>query len=291
MSERMTPSSGLDYRQISKILCEAGMGAKLYEKEHPLFKQIFTCYIESGLPLAVCVDNTEAFGNTIHSVVCIGRKELDLKTCGLATKDIDGLTVYSWNDSIDEFVFNDDNCSCYRIVPFEKTGNYYSECDEDSGEEGWDDIRISGFIVPLPEKVYMDAEIAIKVSDYYAVNILDIPAESVMRTFLVSNRTYKDYVMHNDDFSQEVKEFIVALPMPKFVWVTEISTVDSFRNHKTNSLVLLDATSVRAEGNERSVILAVNGDEMFYYSDEIGDLDYVDNIFAKEFESFTGNLK
>ena len=33
------------------------------------------------------------------------------------------------------------------------------------------------------------------------------------------------------------------------------------------------------------------GDVMFYYSDEIGDFDYVDNIFAKEFESFTGNLK
>lgn len=289
--ERMTPSSGLNYQQVSEILCEEGLGAKLYDWTHPMFKQIFTCYVESGLPLAVCVDNTyNGIGEVTHSVVCVGRKEIDLGGCRLASRDADGKTIYLWNDSINEFVFNDDNCSCCRVVPFEKTGNYYSDLD-DGGKDGWDDMKITNFIVPLPEKVYMDAEIAIKVSEYYATNILEVPDESVIRTFLVSNRTYKDYVMHNEDLSKDVKEFLVGLSMPKFVWVTEISTEESFRNKKTNSLILLDATTISAEGSDRSVILAVNGDEMFYYTDEYGDLEYVDNIFPNEFESFTGNLK
>lgn len=38
-----------------------------------MFQELFTCYIESGIPLAVCIQ-TDDFG---HAVVCVGRHKTD----------------------------------------------------------------------------------------------------------------------------------------------------------------------------------------------------------------------
>ena len=72
--ERQLPSSGLSFEQISVALRELGFGTKVYMApqlpENPtkddvdafnqassLFKETLYCYLESGIPLALCMEN------------------------------------------------------------------------------------------------------------------------------------------------------------------------------------------------------------------------------------------
>lgn len=277
--ERQLPSGGLSFEQISIALKSQGFGCKVYECSNPMFKELFTCYIESGIPLAVCIQ-TETFG---HAVVCIGRNRIEHS--GIDQSSIEGNDYYFWNKSIDKFIFNDDNFPCYQPTTF-STPTYYYNIDE------WNDGKITHFIVPLHPKVYVDAELAIKASNYLAINKLQIPKKSVIRTFLASNRTYREYIMRNVDMTEEEKLIYLQIDMPKFVWVTEISDMASFLANKVNSLILLDATGSNIDNEGYSSLL-------FYQTKGIGTFfDKKDRWFnnipislSSYFEAFNENLK
>lgn len=280
--ERQLPSGGLSFEQISSALKNQGFGCKVYEYSNPMFQELFTCYIESGIPLAVCIQ-TDDFG---HAVVCVGRHKTDrcaIDTVG--TCNIMGGNYYVWNKSIEKFIFNDDNYPCYQPTTFNKPTAYYRSSEWDSG-------RITHFIVLLHSKVYLDAELAIKAADYLAIRKLRIPEKSVIRTFLASNRTYREYVMKNPDMTEEAKVVYLQIDMPKFVWVTEISDRTSFLNNKVNSLILLDATgsNIDNEGYSSLLFYQTNGVGTFFNKKNR----WFENIplsLPSVFEAFNDNLK
>lgn len=194
--ERQLPSGGLSFEQISIALKNQGFGCKVYEQSNPMFQELFTCYIESGIPLAVCIQ-TNDFG---HAVVCIGRNKTERQVIeSKGTYRLEGIEYYVWNKSLDNFIFNDDNCPCYQPTTFLKPTAYYSKTEWDSG-------KITHFIVPLHPKVYLDAELAINTSNYFVIHKLKAPPQSVIRTFLASNRTYREYIMRNEDIDETVKQ-------------------------------------------------------------------------------------
>lgn len=280
--ERQLPSGGLSFEQISSALKNQGFGCKVYERKNPMFQELFTCYIESGIPLAVCIQ-TKEFG---HAVVCVGRNETNRTVIDSAgTINIMGGNYYVWNNSIEHFIFNDDNYPSYQHTTFKKPTAYYNSKDWDSG-------KITHFIVPLHPKVYLDGELAIKASNYLAIRKLNIPEMSVIRTFLASNRTYREYIMRNPDMTEEAKSVYLQIDMPKFVWVTEISDKDSFLNNKVNCLILLDATGSNIDNEGYSSLL-------FYQKRDVGTFfnkknRWFENIslsLPSLFEAFNDNLK
>lgn len=280
--ERQLPSGGLSFEQISIALKNQGFGCKVYEYSNPMFKELFTCYIESGIPLAVCIQ-TNDFG---HAVVCVGRNETNRQIIDTAGEyEIMGGKFYVWNNSIEHFIFNDDNCPCYQPTTFSKPTAYYN-CPD------WENGKITHFIVPLHSKVYLDAELAIKASNYLAIKKMKVPEHSVVRTFLASNRTYREYIMKNTDFTEDERLIYLQIDMPKFVWVTEISDKASFIANKVNSLILLDATGSNIDNEGYSSLL-------FYQTNGIGTFfnkknRWFENIpisLPNMFESFNDNLK
>ncbi len=280
--ERQLPSGGLSFEQISVALKSQGLSSKVYEKSNPMFKELFTCYIESGIPLAVCIQ-TKDYG---HSVVCVGRekKDRDIINRKGMTKILDK-HYFVWNKSIDNFVFNDDNLPCYQMSLFEHPTECY-------GLEEWNAGEISHFIVPLHAKVYLDAELAIKASNYIAIKKMNIPEKSVIRTFLASNRTYREYIVRNKDFSEKEKQAYLHIDMPKFVWVTEISDRDSFLKGKVNALILLDATgsNIDNEGYTSLLFYQIDGKGMFFNKKN----SWFENIslsLPPNFDAFDENLK
>ena len=114
---------------------------------------------------------------------------------------------------------------------------------------------------------------------------------SVIRTFLASNRTYREYIMKNGDMTEEEKLVYLQIDMPKFVWVTEISDRTSFFENKVNSLILLDATGSNVDNEGYSSLL-------FYQTKGIGTLfnrkiRWFENIpisLPSRFETFNDNL-
>lgn len=280
--ERQLPSGGLTFEQISSTLKQQGFGCKVYEKENPKFKEIFSCYIESGIPLAVCIQTPE-FG---HAVVCIGRKKTSRDIVNRATPtDIFGRNFYIWNKCIEQFIFNDDNYPCYQQATFDNPTAYY-------GTPDWDNGKITHFIVPLHPKVYLDAELAIEASNYLAKNKLNAPNDSVLRTFLASNRTYREYLMTNLDLGAKEKESYLQIDMPKFVWVTEIANKDDFLSNKISGLILLDATgsNIDNEGYSSLLFYQINGDATFF-NKESRWFEKISLSLPNKIQSFNGNLK
>lgn len=280
--ERQLPSGGLSFEQISIALKSQGFGCKVYEHSNPMFQELFTCYIESGIPLAVCIQ-TKDFG---HAVVCVGRNKMQrqvIERKGMCT--VLGNSHYVWNKSIDNFIFNDDNCSCYQPTTFQNPTAYYHRSEWDSG-------KITHFIVPLHPKVYLDAELAINASNYLAIHKLKIPSQSVIRTFLASNRSYREYIMRNEDMTEIEKQVYLHIDMPKFVWVTEIADKDSFLTNKVNSLILLDATgsNIDNEGYSSLLFYQINGIGTFF-NKEIRWFENIPISLPTHFKTFNENLK
>lgn len=284
--ERKIPSSGMYYDQISNILKRHGLSCIVYDYENPRFKELFTCYVESGVPLAVCLLDRD--GTIGHAIVCVGRKNISREKvkeiyASQIDKD-DTITLISWNMAIDEFVFNDDNVPCYQIAKFDEPAKHYED-DE------WNKVKITNFIVPLYKKIYIDAETAIDTANNLLVETIGIESGTVVRTFLTSSRSYKDYIAKNSDFSQMMKQKLLTLDMAKFIWVTEYANVHSFCNEKANGIILMDATGHIDTEDVSSIILYQKGTSVFVYNQKTKTHHEFENFMSTYFNTFKNNLK
>lgn len=271
--ERQTPSRGLNFQQISLSLQNQGLACRVYDKDNPKFKEILSCYIESGIPLALCIES-KTFG---HAVACIGRRTIDRSAVALRPVDVKGRIYFEWNKSIDEFVVNDDGATCYQVMNYTNPCSYY-------GKPDWDGMEITHFVAPLHQKIYLDAELAIEA----ALNLVcdyGYDAGSVIRTFLTSSRSYREYVMTNDSLSEEQKQAFVELDMPKFIWVTEISDGVSFKASQVNDIILLDATSGKQD-MYNSIIFKTQGGDADIYDKQSHDFKTLPFKFSQNFNSF-----
>lgn len=285
-SERIFPSTGLTYKQISYILKQFGLGCVVYEHKNPRFKELFTCYVESGFPLAVCLfDKDETIG---HAVVCVGRKNIPRDKIKevpvIQASEDNGVQLRSWNTAINEFVFNDDNMPSYQIASFDEPVKHYED-DE------WNNVKITHFIVPLYKKIYIDAETAIDISNNLLVEVIGDKFDNIVRTFLTSSRSYKDYIAKNEDFSQVEKQMLLTLDVAKFIWVTEYANMNSFCADKANGIILIDATGHIDTDDNSSIILYQKGTSAFVYNQRTKTHHEYENLMATKFNTFKTNLK
>lgn len=286
--ERKVPSSGMHYDQISNILKRHGLSCIVYDNENPRFKELFTCYVESGFPLVACLLDKD--GTIGHAIVCIGRKNVPrekVKEMSVSeTNKKNGVELISWNMAIDEFVFNDDNVPCYQVAKFDEPAKHYED-------EEWNKVKITHFIVPLYKKIYIDAETAIDTANNLLVETIGVESGNIVRTFLTSSRSYKDYVTKNSDFSLEVKQTLLTLDMAKFVWVTEYADANSFCDEKANGIILMDATG-HIDANVEdisSIILYQKKTSAFVYNQEEKRHREFEKFMPTRFNTFKNNLK
>lgn len=164
-----------------------------------------------------------------------------------------------------------------QVMNYENPCSYY-------GNPDWDGMEITHFVAPLHQKVYLDAEIAIEAAldlvYYYGYD-----DGSVIRTFLTSSRSYREYVMTNDSLSEEQKQAFVELDMPKFIWVTEISDGVSFKASQVNDIILLDATSGKQD-MYNSIIFKTKDGDADIYDKQIHDFKTLPFKFSQNFNSF-----
>ena len=286
--ERLIPTSGLTYNQISILLKKRGFETKIYkrdnpnflDKNHPRFQELFSCYIESGLPLIACIEGPIVH----HAVVCIGKSlEKKVKVDNMEAVEIKNNvhTLCYWNRNIDAFVVNDDNFPSYKIIDFQKPATDYQKGD---------DAVITSFIVPMHDEIYLPAELAIRATnvliDRWGIN------DCCIRTFLTTRRSYKRYIVNNDSFSIENKQALLRLDMPKFVWVSEFFDTASAESKKAQGVFILDATSNTRSGLLfNSLILAILNGNGVVIDQKTGDYKTYNTNFPKQFDWFGGNLK
>ena len=329
---RLLPSDGLTVEQESNIFKNSGLSPKIYYKwlqfdgveyvetyepyiNSPSLEEILHFYVESGIPVLINLrekDNREGIN---HSVTCIGHAENDVnaqlsevifedkKKNNKEEKTVDKYEEYVYNkltvlkswSACGGYVFMEDHSAPYQIRNLDdlKFGD-----DEKSIL-----YEIESFVVPLYKHVFMAAEdaykIVIDVIDESWNSIADCLNRSggfsndkiVIRLFLTTSRSYKQFRSTNTSSVNE-RVFFSQIVYPKFIWVCEYGSTESYANHKAIGEIIIDATAFK---NSVPVISIRHGNAITYRGPD--DPDYyamlrrdipIDNEFVM-FEQY--NLK
>lgn len=112
--------------------------------------------------------------------------------------------------------------------------------------------NILGILVPLPHGVVLTAEqaeakAARVIRLWHWTNQKTVPTNLVLRTYLSPSNEYKERIA-NSSIHSFVKYMIQGKPMPRWIWISEISSIDNHNTPNPNNRLLLgevlnDATS------------------------------------------------
>lgn len=288
--ERQIPSSGLSLDYISFAIKEYGFGSKIYSAdqylEHEL-NTILSTYIESGIPVIIGIKSA-----TIgHAIVAIGRENIDANniTQIKATIVKDSFKVFDYNDIDKKLIFIDDNYPPYQKAYPRNPAEHYESFE-------WKECSIFCFVVPLHSKIYLEAFSAKRaiysiLENYHTT--LDIENNTLIKYFLTSSRSLKDSISGNITYTTALKDLILSIALPKFIWVCELSTKDMLVNNECEGLILIDATEPNTLNTKPLILLVyknkfVNFAQKFEGNSELF-LDDLDESI--KFSPYINNLK
>lgn len=296
-SERQIPSKGLNIAQMSYALKEFGFGTRIYSKQQYAseFGGLLSCYIESGIPIIVAIDNRHRGGSIGHALLAIGHSKIEndqidalvpyttsntILTGALAAKCI---VLYDYDAIIKDFVFIDDNHSPYQKASLAQPARHYNA--------EWHNCEITYFIAPLYPKIYLEAYEA---KNYIRNFIITGPeplndnSQVLLRFYLASSRSFKDAIAKNDSFQEDLKSIIIETSMPKFIWVAEVSSQDLIKEKKANGIIIVDATEANIYFN-KPLILGAYQDKLILFDEISGNLE--SNVLPlQDFRIFEHNL-
>jgi hypothetical protein len=297
--QRQLPSSGLPSENISFVLKKVGFGTKVYaldkdtyNKEN--FREIFYAYIESGIPIIATLSSKEKYH---HAVVVIGRENISGQVNGKRDffSSFFGSKIYSFDSFLSDILVMNGNHPPYELINFDKP-----LLDNDG-----DFYNIKSFIVPLYSKVNVEAyqfknlflkivRILKEIDLEYRLEIIPSDHDCIVRYFLASSKSYKNYLARSPRLSVELKTLITGKSMPKFIWVGEIIDGKSLNpEQEVRSIVVIDATESGLQGH---LIYAKDCNKLILYDPDLkknGDekrfpaINVVDEIFY----TFADNLK
>lgn len=268
--ERVLPSRGITYPVLTKVLSEFGFSPRLYNisaidnyqysyvSQKDELRRWLHYYIESGIPVAVNLVPIGIAG-TAHSIVCIGHgkakpelKKTAYKKRWIAWGDRQfSHPLINSADFFDEYVVVDDNQPIYQVRSFDSFSLFA-------------DMAVENLAVPLYKRMFLDAPNAYTIIrsllhseifgiEAWAGEFLEKGENVIIRLFMASSRSYKDYRMHTMK-EPSVKQLYTLIPMPRFVWVCELYRLADYDSLLAFGEVAIDATSAPNRGH-RSLIL------------------------------------
>jgi hypothetical protein len=272
-SERQVPSKGLDIQQMSFALKEFGFGTRIYSEEYEKdFNKMLSCYVESGIPLILSIgDWHKDDGDIGHAMLCIGHEKVNDEQINAIPKnnfsdeklrkfaDKQKLSIYDWDDVIKEFVFIDDNNPVYQKALLSEPTKHY--------DKSWHNCKIHHFIAPLYTKIYLEA---FEAKNFALRFLLKGPKplkknrELLIRFYLASSRSYKDKLALNSSFDSDVRDMILEIPMPKFIWIAELSTKALIKQNKAEGIMILDATEANTFFNKPLIFALYEGNRIMF---------------------------
>jgi hypothetical protein len=268
--ERLLPSQGLDINKLSFAIKKFNFGSIIYSKSYYdngsifRFHNLLSCYVNSGIPVLLAIQNS----NIAHALSCIGVEKLnhtqieELNPTNFISQTqkeenlIKGINFFDLDDCKRKFIFSDDNYPPYQLALLEEPTKYYSDIT-------WRNTKITHFVVPLYAKIYLEAYNVKTYLYSYLISGL-FPLKNLtnyyLKIFIASSRSCKDYMVKNEEFEYNIKEIILELAMPKFIWVCEISNKELIKKEQANGLIIIDAT----EANKNDLIPMYSGHENFH---------------------------
>lgn len=275
LSQRHIPSHGLTPAQISDVFLKLGLSPVIRSNSvstpYGITDEVLS-YIESGIPIIGLITERE------HAVAIIG-----CSSPKLTNIDFQNLPPRMFEDFADKegkplrtnvilatkfishMVVNDDNYFPYRIL---------SRLPQKGDISSYTMRAINYAVIPLYPRiqlVYNDVRISFLA--LWKTGIYDWSEKIVARIFLTSANTYREYVNQNSAaFGRDLKNIVVHLEMPKFIWVVEVSSPEASKANLVNAIVLVDSTSATINKNpfllitEKNQIRYVDAEKSVAYS-------------------------
>jgi hypothetical protein len=234
---RLVPSLlGINIGQVCEIFARFGLYPEYFDRGlcsgDEEFERLLYTYIESGLPVVA--------GLPRHAVTLFGHVS-DYR----AAPSTRGFTYSS--AYLQGLIGNDDNELPYQVFPVAAT---------DTGCPGHLVNRkrmadVDSFVVPLHEKMFLSASRLFPLVEelvlrspigFSALNECASVDELVFRVFLTSSRSFKRS-SRGRILPEAVARVLLEEPMPKFVWVCELSTKAAYPDGLAFGEAVFDATA------------------------------------------------
>ena len=256
--ERQLPSDGLTMDEVSFVLKQYGFGPKLYSQtqyQESLF-EIIDAYIESGIPVMTGLKS--ATGGLGHVVVLVGKQYDQPNFKAVKTKNYTAfkrnVNYYDAADLAEYYVVQDDNQPPYSLITLDKPGALYSDTDSQS-------YAINSVVIPLYPRIYLEAFVAKNlIVEILKDTVLgcDFKDEFVLRFFLASSRSFKTHISDLEGFDADLKNSMLLVKMPKFIWIAEIYERDAFKyeSGEAAGLIVLDATETNQASTDTLIFAA-----------------------------------
>lgn len=279
-TERQIPSKGLRISQMSFALRDYGFGTRIYSREeYGLdFEWLISCYIESGIPIIIAMDNSPN-GSIGHALLAIGHEKINDAKIDDIEKYVSSddnlskqmtvkrITIYDYDSIKKDLIFIDDNRPVYQRAAVDNPAAHYPA--------PWSGCKITYFIVPLYPKIYLEA--------YEAKNFvlrflttgpepLKDDSQILLRFFLASSRSFKNKITTNTTIQEDLKYLLLETSMPKFIWIAEIGTKELMKQRMANGIVILDATEANIYFN-KPLILAAFQNKLISFNEKSGKLE------------------
>lgn len=296
-SERSIPSKGLSAYQISKIFLDVGFSSIVLNRtsrKGNLLKDAIVSYIESGIPVVAVISNREH----AVSVVGIGRYYQDDWDLEKQIRDVEPFEMLNQDGKetqtnvvlssrfVESLIVNDDTTFPYQAIHMVKPP------EDSTGLPTYSITEIDRIIVPLYSRVqlaYDDVRIiSLRMIDATKQNW---PSLSVVRIFLASSNTFREYINHDcKSLDKIVRSIFVKLPMPKFIWCVEISEPGHYKEGYIDGMILIDSTS--ATVNPDPGLLIFDNTGALRYKDGPKVLEYISTPMRElQVPRFSHNLK
>lgn len=228
---RKTPTKGLSPIQTSHILKEYGFSPVIINqnKESVIdFKEELLAYVESGFPIIAFLNNR----GEEHAITIIGHGDIDYEFI----QNCDVTTYISSASAIDDLIVMDDNLSPYRIMPFLLATK--------ESEVPYCATHVQYYVVPLYDKVQLEYRfVKTRLNDWLQHDIMNWQDKSIYRIYITSSKSLKEKALDDETMDSDLKEIILSLSMPKFVWCVDFSTLKEYKNQKCSGRIIIDSTS------------------------------------------------
>lgn len=242
---RPIPSPGLDSRQILQALGLMGYSPLMYNFRRPQ-PPIFTVsnvtykYVESELPV-LCQTEDHIFpiiGHTFDEKAEIKEPLSEEFAVHRSVEWIDNFICHNgWDHktfgpyvSISKKELDDEIDQIYVPIPFDV--NIKGE-----EVESW----AFKLLKEIKKNLMKTRHQEVVIKAYQQIGLEE--GKCVLRTYLIESQRYKK-LMKDSQLSSFVKKRYLDLPMPKFIWIVEISNIDIFpKERKMLGEIIFDSTA------------------------------------------------
>lgn len=261
---RKTPSLGLTPIQVSDLFKEYGFTPLIlqYEKNKDTeFLNEIVAYIESGLPMVGFLYPIK------HAISIIGHGAinydmLDDPTIIESIKD-EELNVISHSKLVKDLYVMDDNCFPYRKMPFDLPNK--------NSDVIYSISELEYCVVPLYRRMQLVySEVYARFATWRKEKVMDWEELCVCRIYITSANSLKREALCSPNMNDTLKDIIVNLTLPRFVWCIDLAGIDNYKNGLTSGRIIVDTTA--ATKDEEPWILRHDSKQIDFVEIERGDM-------------------